>query len=469
MTSQNDIEQLIRDFEAAKEDKTSGNRQLIAITLGDLKDSRAVPCLCEALVTDEQVYVREHIAKALESIAAPESIHCLGQALIADKAVGVKYRAANALGAIKHPDAIQYLAQSLAEDQSIRQHVVMALGSIANVAGISCLAKALSDESSSVRVKVIYALRQIGHPDIIPLLVKVIVEDADRDCRRNAAEGLSKFDDWREKVHQVLAALQASNSIHRAQLDSENILRAIRPPETQLDGNVYLLVDHLITQALEQDTRMTGNIAELMVADLGENASLTGERINHYEKVNDVPPDRLRKLRIEVGGASALDPLMKILQDNLKNNFQQPILELNAETRKVWQKTIGMARCGFFIRIIMSIFVFLAGITLVVFAGYQLLFGNLPSEQLLGPGVSFVSGLGILLGLIYSQPLGDIRRSVSELGIANVTFIAYIHRVLQISHTFSFKYLERNLTPDDLDKFNKLVEEASSNAIAQLK
>jgi len=67
--------------------------------------------------------------------------------------------------------------------------------------------------------------------------------------------------------------------------------------------------------------------------------------------------------------------------------------------------------------------------------------------------------------VIYSGPLKEIRQSVNDLGIANASFIAYVHPVLEISHTFSFYYLQQQITFQEMEKSSKLIQEAMFDTI----
>lgn len=95
--------------------------------------------------------------------------------------------------------------------------------------------------------------------------------------------------------------------------------------------------------------------------------------------------------------------------------------------------------------------------------------GQLNLAQWIGPGVTFISGLSTMLFIVYRGPLNDIRNSVNDLGIASASFIAYIHRVLQISHTFSFYYLKEQITFEEMKKSNALIEDAMKDTVKTLK
>jgi len=161
----------------------------------------------------------------------------------------------------------------------------------------------------------------------------------------------------------------------------------------------------------------------------------------------------------------ARDPTTKVLQDSLQDFFQVPIHHLNEDTRNMWHKTILYAQYGFLTRIGMSIAVFLVGLLVAGVSSWRIILGNLQPEQLYGPSVSFVGGLGAMFAIIYTGPLKEIRKSVNDLGIASAAFIAYIHRVLEISHTYSFYYLREKISFEEMMKSSKLIEEAMNTTV----
>ena len=163
-----------------------------------------------------------------------------------------------------------------------------------------------------------------------------------------------------------------------------------------------------------------------------------------------------------------MDPILDLLEQNLKEFFQKPIHDLNEQTKESWRKTISAARWGFSARMIMSCIVFFVGITLLIISSYKFLSGDLSGTQIWGTSASFASGLASMLLVIYTGPLKDIRQAVSDLGASSAAFIAYVHRILQISHTFSAKYLRQEITYEDTEKSSKLLGEAMNDTIMKL-
>jgi hypothetical protein len=160
-----------------------------------------------------------------------------------------------------------------------------------------------------------------------------------------------------------------------------------------------------------------------------------------------------------------IDPVKEVLQASLEEYFQEPITRLNDDTRQMWQKTIRYAQYGFLARIWMSVIIFLVGLVILAISSWRIIFGDLSSEQLFGTSLTFVGGLGAMFAVIYSGPLKEIRKSVNDLGIASAAFIAYVHRILEISHTFTFYYLKEKMSFEEMVKSNKLIDEAMSSTI----
>jgi hypothetical protein len=117
----------------------------------------------------------------------------------------------------------------------------------------------------------------------------------------------------------------------------------------------------------------------------------------------------------------------------------------------------------------MSVGVFVGGCILLWASSVKILSGELDQAKLWGPGISFVSGLGSMLLIIYTGPLKEIRRSIMDLGASSAAFIAYVHRVLQVSHTFSLYYLRASVTLEDVNKSCQLINNSMRDTIEMLK
>jgi HEAT repeat protein len=457
---------------ALANDASPMNREAALETLAQMGYITACPYLYTALVDDKDPGVRQKAAIALATIAQDQSIPALKKCLSEDENENVREAAAEALGLIRHLGGVAPLCQALEADQSenVRRRAALSLGEIGDVTAIPVLSKVLAQNKRAViRYSIIQALSGIDHVDTIAPLVRTLLEDDDIGVPEKAAIVMQAKGtmDWQEKANQIIRALQQGKQ-QRSDTRAPFVLLAMQPPQEQLAANSHLRTDFLIEKALDQDDRMTAILAKLIIDSASESVLLAGERINSYEKTHQTPPDKFRKLRIEIGGETALDPIMQVLQDDLQIYFRKPISELNQLTQNNWQKTILYAQYGFLARITMSIVVFIVGMVLLSISSWRIMFGQLDQAQLFGAGISFVSGLGSMLLVIYRGPLREIRESVNDLGIASAAFIAYIHRVLQISHTFSFHYLKQQITFEALEKSSKLIKDAMDDTTGRL-
>ncbi len=461
------------------------------MTFGDLLESEDVIKSLAKVLTDtsENTEIRQKAASILGEIGKrypPKSkgiIKSLAKVLTdTSENTEIRQKAASALS-ISHGDAINHLARAVKDEKcEIRQEAVSALGDIGKENGdnskdaIEYLAKVLTkDKNAVVRRMAVYALGDIGKEngdnsrDAIKHLAKALISDAEENVRLEAALFIqaSTALTWREKIDQIIRILQERGQ-KISDVDFSAILRAIVPSEKEIAKNRYLLVDYLISKATDQDQWIIRILARLIIMSCGENTILAGERVNEFQDAHDISDDDLRILRMEIGGETALGPVMQALRENLKNHFQKPIDDLNKDTRHMWHDSIRNARYGFVIRTVMSVIVFSIGIWLLIAAGRQFLSGALQITEFLGPSVSFAGGMAAILGTIYKGPLSDIRKSVDDLGIANAAFIGYIHRVLEISHTFSFYYLQNMISFENTKKSSDLIDIAMKETIKEL-
>jgi HEAT repeat protein len=457
----------------AERENDSDVRRAAAVALQSLNRREAIPFLCPALL-DPDVRIQYIAASALSELDDPEVTHCFRRALERVQHPEVKKTAAMALGKARDVAAIPLLGKDLVKDanQDVRQTAAVALGQIGDAGALPPLSEVLEDHKDPrTRLAAAEALGNIHHIDAVQVLCRAVVSDQDRGVRESAANSIhcNKGLDWKEKTNKIVKQVEDRGK-QRGEVDADAIVRAMSPPQETLAADRYFLTDYLIEQVRGRDRRMTGVLAKLIIQSAEESPLLAGDRVNEYQKTHQIPEDQLRELRIEIGGETALDPIMETLKTNLDKYFQEPIHDLNEHTRAMWQRTMTYAQIGFIARITMSILVFLVGMVLVAVSSWQVLSGNLQLdlEQLLGPGVSFVSGLGTMLLIVYTGPLKEIRRSVNDLGIGSAAFIAYVHRVLEISHTFSFYYLKEKITFEEMGKSSELIKGAMHDTIMML-
>jgi hypothetical protein len=249
----------------------------------------------------------------------------------------------------------------------------------------------------------------------------------------------------------------------------DRLVRALRPLPEEGATDPEALPRRLIAAALtaRQDERLGKLLADLLDVIVGDK-DRAGELINRYQQQNHISDDDLLVLRSQIGGRTTLAPIMRTLEARQIEYFQNPIKYLNDTTQANWLKTIGYAQKGFVVRMIMSVVVFVVGMTLVIASVVEILFGSRSLADLVGPGITLVGGLASMLAVVYSGPLKDIRQSVNDLGVASAIFIGYVHRILEISHTFSYYYLNKEITYEEMTKSSALIAAAMQDIYRML-
>jgi hypothetical protein len=321
----------------------------------------------------------------------------------------------------------------------------------------------------NLRRDALQVLAERQHPLSAETLAWGLLELQESHGRFALATALGEMpqESWNAKA-MLFVNLLRDGSKQRGQIDSGAIIHALRSQDEPWTRRLGPLTDFLIHSAIDADERMAGNLAELLVECVGGNPDLAGYAINLYERNHNLPETALKELRIQVGGAPALSGIVKVLKDDLDQYFQKPILALNEYTVRMWQDTLMDARRGFQARTWMSVAVFCLGVLLVLTASYGIVFPAAQTSSTTGNYAAVLAGLVIMLLVIYTGPLKEIRQSVTDLATASAAFIAYVHRVLETSHTFSYYYLKEKISFDEMKKSSALMTEAMNNTIEAL-
>lgn len=480
---------------AALDDANPNMRKAAAIVLGELGGDDTVGALNDRLAAEPQDFVRVCIVQALQQIgsaAGPALERALGDdsarvqgcaatalghlrtgsdALVAAFAERrprfVRDQIAIALGRVASPPAIKALEAELAhgEDPKTRAAAVRALvGALGEQALPRLRDVARDDDDAKVRCRAVELAASFGEA-ATALLAEALVRDADARVTAAAAEGLATLQDGPAKVQAVIDAI-ATTGRSRGDLDADLVVSALAADGYGADAG---LTEHLIRHAVGCPDELRGVLAALIIASADGSTVRAGELLNAFATTASLPAGQLEALRIEIGGVTALDPLLRILQSDLRHFFQEPIHQLNEDTRQSWLHTIEAAQNGFRWRMRMSIAVFFVGMALLIVSSMRFLFGDdLSTEQLFGSGVSFFAGVASVLLTIYSGPLKDIRQSVRDLSAASAAFIGYVHTVLQISHTFSSQYLQQRMTFAEMKESSALLQAAMTATVVSL-
>lgn len=320
-----------------------------------------------------------------------------------------------------------------------------------------------TDEKNKIRC--VALLGEIGDDYALEALSDLVFSELKEIIRDEVVKAMSKIKQWRKKAYAILAFIDKNNELHRPGINAPEIILAIEGEEGSVRkelGGIW------VNHAVGATARVKAVIASLLIATVGGNVNEAGNFINQYVKSNPDTEEQLHQLRIEVGGTSSLEPILQKLQDNLEHHFQKPVTELNKLTTNNWIMTVKCVYWGFVARLAMSVCTFLAGLCLTIWSVYQFSLDKESASAIWGAGVSMFAGIGSMLVIIYTGPLKDIGKSVEELAKANAIFIGFIHAVLQISHTFSAKYIRGDFSFEETAQSNQLVQNTVRSAVENL-
>lgn len=448
------------------EDCPRSVRVSAAQALGKL-GAPAVADLSKAACSDSEDTVRNAAVQALTQCGGAEATKGLLDALTATRTRWLQARIVHALGNTRDPAALEAVKErAYSPDAEVAKAAVGAVAQL-DRPSLTAMAAGLFDLGTDVRVRLRLATELsngASGPDVGPL-AQALISDPDDGVRAAAAKGLARFDDVAAKLKAILDEITLRHR-GRAELPCPSIVQAARFPADA--SGVDHLTEELLRRATEASPPLTGILADILVANGDGDPDAVGRAIDAYETTHKIDGQVLQPLRIEVGGALTLDPILAIIQKNLYENFQVPIKNLNDQTSEMWTSTIASARKAFTIRTVMSICVFVIGVALIGTSIALFVSGKLTAAQAVGSGTAFTGGLVATLLTVYSGPLKDIRQSVSDLGAANVAFIAFVHQVLQVSHTFTAHYLHGTVSFDEARQAAEIITLASNTATAAL-
>jgi hypothetical protein len=340
------------------------------------------------------------------------------------------------------------------------------------------LLQIVDDNDSGLRARVVEELEKASvevtddeaRLSMISPLMELLVTDKEPSVRQGAADALSKIDAGDQKV-QALFAQAKKHGLYRGQLDGDRAVKALSA--RSFGDDETQLVDYLIREGQDADGAVRSAIADVLIANADGNPLAVGDAIQSLERDRKVDTAKVQSLRIEIGGATALDPLLRAAQQDLETHFRKPIEDLNSATRDTWAETVATAQRGFSYRTTMSRTVFVVGMLLLILAVVLFLFGDRKGAELWGPGLSFAGGLASILLTVYTGPLKDIRQSVTDLAAANAAYIGYVHAILQISHTFSRRYLDKeaakSLSFTEMGKSTRLIQDLMRTTVDALR
>ncbi len=135
-------------------------RIFVADILGSIKSVIVVMPLCNLLLNDPDVNVRQQAAVSLGNIGHPEAIKCLKKALNDEE--WVQFSVIEAFKKIKDPSSVKYLLDFLGKgSEMVDSMIIETLGEIGTVKVVPVLFSKLREYSSYLRLKVVEAIVKI--------------------------------------------------------------------------------------------------------------------------------------------------------------------------------------------------------------------------------------------------------------------------------------------------------------------
>jgi hypothetical protein len=322
----------------------------------------------------------------------------------------------------------------------------------------------LKPESVSLQLAIIRTFSQIPLPETVNWLLKCLIQTHDPSLRAALAYAIRSaagLTEWQEKVTLLLDELQ-NDGRYREHLEMGALVTAVCPPDSKLRLDRYLLTDTLINCAPSSNDRMIGILAGLILESCGRNINRAGERLEVYAQMSPEHKITWDALRAEVSGL--LTP--GELRANLDRTFQQPVKAVHDEINASWQATIQDTRKGLKMRLAISSLVSIGGVLLLGTAVYLVW----QKETVAGLISAVLSLTVLLLSFFYSGPIKETRRALTDIGVANAVYAAYMQRMLAISHVFVQQYLVgQKPSFEQVKQTNEMVNDVVQNTVKALR
>lgn len=186
------------------------------------------------------------------------------------------------------------------------------------------------------------------------------------------------------------------------------------------------------------------------------------ELLEEESKVGDTNrKERIAAALKEIGGAHAFESVSAILQAR----YIEPSDELQKTSNEIFLETVARMRSNYDTAIRMNRVVFWLGIAVIV-AGVATVLIHPETEFFGAAGV--VSGLGTLVSLFFFGPLSKIQKALKDLVLIEVSFLAFMHRILQARSIFEQQYVSGRIGKEGLKFFDGLLDEAMISTVREL-
>lgn len=167
--------------------------------------------------------------------------------------------------------------------------------------------------------------------------------------------------------------------------------------------------------------------------------------------------DIARTLLSELGGSVAIGKLRA--RTDIMKQYTAILEQTESKIRELFEGSLKDAKRGFDIAIIMDVTVFVVGIILLLGSAGLALYSKGDLTNWAGVGVTGGLGvLGILYGVLISNPRRQVRESVDHLMVLKIIFLAYLRRLHQADQAYTRRLLDdESIDPKQVEAFADMV------------
>jgi ABC-type multidrug transport system fused ATPase/permease subunit len=183
-------------------------------------------------------------------------------------------------------------------------------------------------------------------------------------------------------------------------------------------------------------------------------------------------PEAAKQIMRILGGPEAtafFTEMQTDLQEKVRDRYRKPLEELEATGRKRWEELTRQARIAFYLNMGMSVALFLVGTGIIVWGLWILTTADDLVQQIGGGLLSAVAALATTYsGRFWKDPVEHIQGFSAQQARLQAAFIGYMNRIGQASLVFEQDFAEDSVTLDDLERYQRLLDEAVDQASKQL-
>ncbi|MEQ8221265.1 MAG: HEAT repeat domain-containing protein [Candidatus Eremiobacterota bacterium] len=280
-------------------DGTVKNKAFIAEVLGSIGDNKAVPCLCNSLLNDDDP-VKIASAAALGNIGNKGAVTFLCTLLEGSYSDPVRISAVESLKAINDPSAIHFLTKSLnMDDERVNLAILNALNVMKKVDNPASVILLLNSSNPVVRASAASVLGVTEREEAVEPLLSVL-EDKDDTVRLEAVKALGNTGDPRAVEPLVNRLYDKKQVVQSA---------AVRALGKIGEPSIEPLIKLLRTEHAFINFYVINSLAHVGKPAIAPMIALLKDKDNTVR-------EGAAKVLIRIGDNSAVEPLIEALKDD---------------------------------------------------------------------------------------------------------------------------------------------------------